>query len=277
MCSSRAVAIVVLALAARALPAIAQPAPAGPPPVDDPPPAGAPAAGPVAPPAVDPAPIEAEPSPPVATEPPPVAVEPPPSPSPPPVAPPPPPTPGAARGPVFGLEVGVGVTPGGDGLFGPGTGKAFMLGYRADRWTFEFRFGESYDQPAANARLADAGVRGPLRISSAGFRRLLVDLPLLPEVFVGGARIERPLLVNAAVVRQHGVGAVVGGALTRPLAGGLLLTAELRAYLVRWDNPPGPVSTEPVDGAATGVTFTPTTDAGGALPITATVGLRVLL
>ena len=103
------------------------------------------------------------------------------------------------------------------------------------------------------------------------------DLPLLPEVFVGGARIERPLLVNAAVVRQHGVGAVVGGALTRPLAGGLLLTAELRAYLVRWDNPPGPVSTEPVDGAATGVTFTPTTDAGGALPITATVGLRVLL
>ena len=277
MCSSR-VAIVALALAARALPAIAQPAPAGPPPVDDPPPTEAPAAGPVAPPPVDPAPIEAEPSPPVATEPPPVAVQPPPPPpSPPPVAPPPPPTPGAARGPVFGLEVGVGVTPGGDGLFGPGTGKAFMLGYRADRWTFEFRFGESYDQPASNARLADAGVRGPLRISSAGFRRLLVDLPLLPEVFVGGARIERPLLVNAAVVRQHGVGAVVGGALTRPLAGGLLLTAELRAYLVRWDNPPGPVSTEPVDGAATGVTFTPTTDAGGALPITATVGLRVLL
>lgn len=163
MCSSR-VAIVALALAARTLPAIAQPAPAGPPPVDDPPPTEAPAAGPVAPPPVDPAPIEAEPSPPVATEPPPVAVQPPPPPpSPPPVAPPPPPTPGAARGPVFGLEVGVGVTPGGDGLFGPGTGKAFMLGYRADRWTFEFRFGESYDQPASNARLADAGVRGPLR------------------------------------------------------------------------------------------------------------------
>ena len=121
-------------------------------------------------------------------------------------------------------------------------------------------------------------MRGPLRISSAGFRRLLIDAPLLPEVFVGGARIERPLLVNAAVVRQHGVGAVIGGALTRPIAGGLLLTAELRAYLVRWDNPPGPVSTDPMDGAGPGgVTFTPTTDASGALPVTLTVGLRVLL
>ena len=80
------------------------------------------------------------------------------------------------------------------------------------------------------------------------------------------------------MVRQHGVGVVVGGGLTRPIAGGLLLGAELRAYLVRWDNPPGPVSTEPMDGANPGsVTFTPTTDVGSALPVTLTVGLRVLL
>ena len=270
MSSSRSLALAALALAALAAPAIAQPTPDAGPPTAEPPPADP---GPVAPPPVDPAPIEPAPPPPVVVEPPPpVVVEPPPP------APVPPPSPAAARGPVFGLEVGAAATPGGDGVFGPGVGKAFMVGYRANRWTFEFRFGESYDQAAGNERLADAGVRGPLRISSAGFRRLLVDLPLLPELFVGGARIERPLLVNAAVVRQHGVGVVVGGALTRPIAGGLLLGAELRAYLVRWDNPPGPVSTDPMDGAAPGgVTFTPSTDVGSALPVTLTVGLRVLL
>lgn len=267
MCSSRRVAqALALTLAALAAPALAQPTPDAAPPSADP--------GPVAPPPADPEPIEVAPSPPVVAEPPPPAPPPPAPPAP----PAPPPSPGAARGPVFGLEVGVGATPGGDGLFGPGVGKAFMVGYRANRWTFEFRFGESYDQAAGDDRLADAGVRGPLRISSAGFRRLLVDLPLLLEVFVGGARIERPLLVNAAVVRQHGVGVVVGGGLTRPIAGGLLLGAELRAYLVRWDNPPGPVSTEPMDGANPGgVTFTPTTDVGSAMPVTLTVGLRVLL
>lgn len=272
--SSRAAAVVI-ALAALAAPAIAQPTPdAGAPPVAEPPAAEPPTAepGPVAPPPVDPAPIEAAPTPPV------LLPEPPVIPAHPPPPPPPPPSPAAARGAVFGLEVGVGATPGGDGLFGPGVGKAFMVGYRVDRWTFEFRFGESYDQVAGDDRLADAGVRGPLRISSAGFRRLLVDLPLLPEVFGGGARIERPLLVNAGVVRQHGVGVVVGGGLTRPIAGGLLLSAELRAYLVRWDNPPGPVSTDPMDGATPGgVTFTPTTDVGSATPVTLTVGLRVLL
>ena len=139
----------------------------------------------------------------------------------------------------------------------------------------------------ARSRVGEQGTNGGLvllrcRARTCAGRRVnlgAVDrIEVLGVVDLDGARIERPLLVNAAVVRQHGVGVVVGGALTRPIAGGLLLGAELRAYLVRWDNPPGPVSTDPMDGAAPGgVTFTPSTDVGSALPVTLTVGLRVLL
>jgi hypothetical protein len=254
MCSSR-VAIVALALAARALPAIAQPAPAGPPPVDDPPPTEAPAAGPVAPPPVDPAPIEAEPEPDPGGDPSHrIAV----------------PTTAAihrririrsrtraarrSHGAVLGLELGVGATPGQRGHVRPGLGKAFMLGYRIDAWTFELRFGESYDQAASHDRLADAGARGPLLVTSAGFRRAFAGGALLPEVL---RRRRAPASARSSstptVVRQFGVGAMLVGGVAdsaaRPVA--CSLTAELRAYLVRWDNPPGPVSTEPVDGAAT--------------------------
>ncbi len=182
-----------------------------------------------------------------------------------------------SHGAVLGLELGVGATPASEGMFAPGLGKAFMLGYRIDAWTFELRFGESYDQAASHDRLADAGARGPLLVTSAGFRRAFAGGALLPEVLLGGARLQRPIFVNGDVTRQFGVGAMLGGGVALPLGGGLLATAEVRGYLVRWDNPPGPVSTEPMDDGAGGVTFTPTTDATTAIPITLTVGLKVLL
>lgn len=271
MCSSR-VARALIAVALAAGPAAGQPTPVEPAPSEPAPPVEPAPVEPAAP--VEPVPVESAPVEPNLAPPPIADPAPPPAPVPP--APTPPPSPRARRGPVFGLEVGVGAAPMSEGMFGPGFGKAFMIGYRLDRWTFEFRFGESYDLPATSDRLVDAGARGPLRIGSAGFRRLLIVGPVLPELLIGGARLERPLLVGSDVVRQFGVGAMLGGALTVPIAGGLLATAELRTYLVRWENPPGPVSTEPVD-SGTGVTFTPTTDATSALPVTITAGVKILL
>ena len=261
MCSDRALAAMIALVAAVGV-AQAQPAPD---PVSDP------APDPVSDPAPDPDPdLDSDP------DPDPVS-DPDPDPVPVPAPDPAPEPPRRSHGAVLGLEIGVGATPASEGMFAPGLGKAFMLGYRIDAWSFELRFGESYDQPASNDRLADAGARGPLLVTSAGFRRALAGRTLIPEVLIGGARLQRPILVNGDVTRQFGVGAMLGGGVALPLGGGLLATAEARAYLARWDNPPGPVSTEPVDDGAGGVTFTPTTDATSAIPITVSVGLKILL
>lgn len=180
------------------------------------------------------------------------------------------------RGLVLGLELGAGLAPGGEGIFGPGLGKAIVLGYRLGRLSFEYRLAESYDLRASTAGLRAAGVRGALDIAGGGFRYLLAAGAILPEIYVGGARLERPLLLaDATRARQFGVGLAVGAGVAYPIGGGLLATAELRGYLVQWDNPPGAVASEPMD-TDTGVVVTATTDPGDVVPVTLSTGLRVL-
>lgn len=256
------VAGALVALATGAATAVAQPTPPveAAPPVETPPP-------PVeTPPAVEAAP-------PVETsQPPPPPVEAPPRP----VEPPRPAPRRDARGLVLGFELGVGLAPGGEGVFGPGLGKAIVVGYRIGRFGFEYRLAESYDLRASTAGLRDAGVRGALDLAGGGFRYLLAEGAILPEIFLGGARLERPLLLaDATRARQFGVGLAVGAGVAYPIGGGLLATAELRGYLVQWDNPPGAVASAPMD-TDTGTSFTATTDVGDVVPLTVSTGLRVL-
>jgi hypothetical protein len=119
-------------------------------------------------------------------------------------------------------------------------------------------------------------VRGALDLAGGGFRYLLAEGAILPEIFLGGARLERPLLLaDATRARQFGVGLAVGAGVAYPIGGGLLATAELRGYLVQWDNPPGAVASAPMDTDA-GTSFTATTDVGDVVPLTVSTGLRVL-
>ena len=261
------VAGALVALATGAATAVAQPAPpveaappveTPPPPVETPPPPveGAPPPVEAAPPTVEAAPLVEAP--------------------PPPVEPPRPAPRRDARGLVLGFELGVGLAPGGEGVFGPGLGKAIVVGYRIGRFGFEYRLAESYDLRASTAGLRDAGVRGALDLAGGGFRYLLAEGAILPEIFLGGARLERPLLLaDATRARQFGVGLAVGAGVAYPIGGGLLATAELRGYLVQWDNPPGVVASAPMDTDA-GTSFTATTDVGDVVPLTVSTGLRVL-
>lgn len=256
-----AVALAIGATVARAQ--LAPPPPVEAPPVETPPVEVAPPLVEVAPPLVETPPVEAP-------QPPPPPVEAPP------VEPPPPPPRRDARGLVLGFELGVGFAPGGEGVFGPGLGKAIVVGYRIGRFGFEYRLAESYDLRASTAGLRDAGVRGALDLAGGGFRYLLAEGAILPEIFLGGARLERPLLLaDATRARQFGVGLAIGAGVAYPIGGGLLATAELRGYVVQWDNPPGAVASAPMD-TDTGTSFTATTDVGDVVPLTVSTGLRVL-
>ncbi len=146
-----------------------------------------------------------------------------------------------STGPVIGVDLGVGIPAGGTSAFRPGLGRAFLFGWRWDAWSVEWRVSERYDMDISVD--SDAVIDGQLSIGSFFIRRTLdVKLPyLIPTFAVGGVSLSSPVLVTGSdgyltASDRHGVGLALAGGVLVPLASGVFLSADVRAYVVRFEN-----------------------------------------
>jgi hypothetical protein len=193
-----------------------------------------------------------------------------------------------ARGPVLALEIGVGGVAGsGSTVYGPGLGKAFVLGYRLGPTTFEWHFAQGYRMAPESGTLEGERSSGSLGLSTVGARYGRQRRSYVLSSFLGVTRTSMPLLSlvsddygETTVERQDliGIGGVGGIGIGVPIKKGQVQVGiELRAAYVVWERPGHPYvsAIEPIDDSS--ATFTEATEDIDAIPWTVAFGLRALL
>jgi len=139
-----------------------------------------------------------------------------------------------------GVDVGVGVPAGGSALFGPGLGRAFIVGYRQGAWSLELRPDERYDLSTDGA--VGAPLEATLGITGAavGWRPRLGGRVV--ATFAAGPAVASASLVATdadgvvVVVDRSGAGVGVGAGVATALSARVELVVDGRAYFVRWEH-----------------------------------------
>jgi len=190
----------------------------------------------------------------------------------------------ASWGVQFGVEVGAGRAGGASAPFATGVGRALTVGYFVGNWGLEWRLFERYD---AGLAIDDKdAIDGRLGVSSLFLRRVFpITSRVYPEVYLGAARVAAPILVPGSPLETsgrllsdelRGIGLGFGGGLLVALSNGLLVTAGVRAYAVRWERA-GDEAIVDIDDSGATPQGERSIDVDGGLPLTFNLGLRLLL
>ena len=176
----------------------------------------------------------------------------------------------------MGIEVGANVNPGLDSGYGLGIGRGFILGAGNGTWSGELLLGQSFSSEHELGALRAANNPGETKLSAVVGRYTMLQRGTMWSVMAGIARVTVPYLTaDGDSANVAGLGLVLGGGAAVRLVGPVSLAVELRAVLPRYEIPGEVQLVNPVEQADGTVMGNMTTDDLSAIPVFATVGVRL--
>lgn len=157
---------------------------------------------------------------------------------------------------VFGMDIGIGGLLSDNGIYHPGAGRGFFLGFRLHRFTLEWHFAESY-QARVDADYAGANAAHSLDI---GIYAVRMQVAPAISLMAGVVRAGIPVLTATQNQFSHlwliesatseGIGPIAGIGVAKVYDWGLSIAAEARVgKIVANDaDPPYLTPTGPADG-----------------------------
>jgi hypothetical protein len=171
-----------------------------------------------------------------------------------------------------GFDVGAAL-PGSD-FYSYGAGKAYVLAGQFGHWRLDWRLAESYDLQQA----ADLGatVDGQFSSHTMAISRVFGG-SVRPAIGFGAALVSSSLATlnqeNRVITQDRtGIGAVAAAEVSHTVADTFDVVFGVRAYLIKWEEVPGTVLY-----SADSMSFEEGVEPDDSLPLSASVGLRIIL